>query len=129
MRQTYCVDKQVADSACSATAYLGGVKANFGTLGVSAAVQRTNCTSVNDPNNRVHSILKWAQDAGKGTGIVTTTRITHASPAGNYAFTSERDFESDFDIDKSTVPAASMCTDIAKQLVLGDPGKYVKVSV
>lgn len=38
--QTYCVDTQVADSACSATAYLCGVKANMGTMGVSAKVPR-----------------------------------------------------------------------------------------
>lgn len=28
--QTYCIDKQVADSACTSTAYLSGVKANYG---------------------------------------------------------------------------------------------------
>uniref|UniRef100_A0A1B6DLR4 Alkaline phosphatase n=1 Tax=Clastoptera arizonana TaxID=38151 RepID=A0A1B6DLR4_9HEMI len=125
--KTYCVNKQVADSACSATAYLGGVKANYGTLGVNAKVQRGNCSLVNDANNRVFTILKWAQDAGKGTGLVTTTRVTHASPGGNYAFTADRDFESDYDIAQSTQPGAAACTDIAKQLVRGDPGKNVKV--
>ncbi|KAF4524079.1 hypothetical protein B566_EDAN013971, partial [Ephemera danica] len=37
-RNTYCVDTMVADSACSATAYLCGVKANKATIGVTAAV-------------------------------------------------------------------------------------------
>ena len=31
----------------------------------------------------LESILKWAYYAGKSTGIVTTTRVTHATPAGN----------------------------------------------
>ena len=30
LSRTYCVDSQVADSACTATAYLCGVKGNFG---------------------------------------------------------------------------------------------------
>ena len=37
LSRTYCVDSIVADSACSATAYLGGVKGNRATIGLSAA--------------------------------------------------------------------------------------------
>lgn len=72
--QTYCVDKQVADSACSSTAYMTGVKANSGTLGVTGAVQENDCDASLVSKNRVDSILRWAQVAGKSTGIVTTTR-------------------------------------------------------
>lgn len=72
MSKTYCVDDQVADSACSATAFATGVKNNYNGLGVNANVHRNNCT-MND-EDIVYSITKWAQDAGKGTGIVTTTR-------------------------------------------------------
>ena len=53
-----------------------------GTIGVNAAVTRYNCTSNLDPSTNTESIASWAQKAGKGTGIVTTTRVTHASPAG-----------------------------------------------
>lgn len=31
---------------------------------------------------KLDSILKWAYKAGKSTGIVTTARVTHATPAG-----------------------------------------------
>lgn len=72
--KTYCVDKQTADSACSATAYLCGVKANYGTLGVIAKVPYNDCDASIQKKNHVDSIMKWAQDAGKATGIVTTTR-------------------------------------------------------
>lgn len=68
------MDKQVADSACSSTAYMTGVKANTGTLGVTAAVRVNDCDASLESRNRVHSILRWAQVAGKSTGIVTTTR-------------------------------------------------------
>lgn len=80
--QTYCVDRQVADSASTATAYLCGVKANYATIGVTAKVLVDDCEGSTNPNNRVYSIARWSQLAGKRTGIVTTARVTHASPAG-----------------------------------------------
>lgn len=60
----------------------------------------------------------------QATGLVTTTRITHASPAGNYAHTSEREWESDGSMSMSS----SSCTDIAYQMVYDEPGKNCKVS-
>ncbi|CAL8109404.1 unnamed protein product [Orchesella dallaii] len=129
MSRTFCVDAQVADSACSATAYLGGVKANTGTIGVTSNVNRMNCTAQNDKTNHVSSILAWAQAAGKSTGIVTTTRITHASPSGTYAHIANRDWESDFDITDTTNGEVDpeTCDDIAEQLILSDPGKNINV--
>lgn len=73
LSRTYCVDKQVADSACSATAYLGGVKANFFTIGVNGKVKLNDCKGEKDSKNHVYSLADYAQKAGKGTGIVTTT--------------------------------------------------------
>lgn len=52
----------MADSAGTATAYLCGVKANEGTVGVSAAAVRGHCNTTQ--GNEVTSILKWAKDAG-----------------------------------------------------------------
>jgi alkaline phosphatase len=49
------------------------------------------------------------------TGIVSTARITHATPAATFAQTTERDWESDADI--SAAGRAAGCTDIAMQLV------------
>lgn len=80
LAKTYCVDRQVPDSACTATAFLHGVKNNYRGLGVSANVSSSQCNFSED--DVTYSILKWAQDAEKATGIVTTTRITHATPAG-----------------------------------------------
>lgn len=61
--QTYNTNAQVPDSAGTATAYLCGVKANEGTVGVSAAAVRSQCNTTQ--GNEVTSILKWAKDAGK----------------------------------------------------------------
>lgn len=84
MSKTYCVDRQVADSACTATAYLCGVKANYETIGVNANVPNKDCDAAQMEENWTPSIAKWAIDAGKGAGLVTTTRVTHASPVMFY---------------------------------------------
>lgn len=82
-RQTYCANTQVADSACSATAYLTGVKANFATLGVTAAVQLGDCMAENNTVNHVDSIMAWAQAQGKATG--KQTLISCSAPNGGAA--------------------------------------------
>lgn len=61
--QTYNTNAQVADSAGTATAFLCGVKANEGTVGVTAAAVRAQCNTTK--GNEVTSILKWAKDAGR----------------------------------------------------------------
>lgn len=36
--------------------------------------------------------------SGRAGGIVTTTRVTHATPGGAYAYSPDRDWESDTDL-------------------------------
>lgn len=80
MAKTYCLDRQVSDSASTATAYLCGVKTNYATAGLSGKVKRGDCEESAKPENHLPSIAKWAMDSGKAAGLVTTTRVTHASP-------------------------------------------------
>lgn len=61
--QTYNVDQQMPDSAGTGTAYTCGVKANYGTLGVTAATPRANCKATY--GNEVTSILHRAKQAGR----------------------------------------------------------------
>lgn len=85
------------------------------------------------PHYRLHSgaILRAlateavASVSGKTTGIVTNTRITHATPAALYAHTPSRYWEDD-----GKVPPASRksCKDIARQLIEDDPGRNINVS-
>ena len=57
-----------------------GVKTNSGTLGFDAHIIENDETSIHNATE-VESIMLHAQHAGKDTGFVTTTRITHATPA------------------------------------------------
>lgn len=62
-----------------------GVKANYGTMGISAKVPLNHCTGQNDPDKQTVSIAKWAQNQCKVTGLVTNSKVTDASPGGLYA--------------------------------------------
>lgn len=53
--------------------------------------------------------------SGKSVGVVTTTRVQHASPGGNYAHVADRDWYSDAELPTSAVSKG--CRDIAYQLV------------
>ncbi|GBP05328.1 Membrane-bound alkaline phosphatase [Eumeta japonica] len=122
---TYCIDAQVPDSACTATSYLTGVKTKFGTIGLDGNVTRGSCHSQLHKGNWVTSIAQWAIEQGLDAGVVTTTRVTHASPAGTYAHTSERNWEADSDIPQQCRDLG--CRDIAYQLVMHNPGRKFKV--
>ncbi|XP_011935672.1 PREDICTED: alkaline phosphatase, tissue-nonspecific isozyme isoform X2 [Cercocebus atys] len=113
LSKTYNTNAQVPDSAGTATAYLCGVKANEGTVGVSAATERSRCNTTQ--GNEVTSILRWAKDAGKSVGIVTTTRVNHATPSAAYAHSADRDWYSDNEMPPEALSQG--CKDIAYQLV------------
>lgn len=59
-------------------------------------------------------------------GIVTTTRVSHASPAGTYATVANRNWETDGDV-KASGADPVMCPDITHQLVHSEPGNKFKV--
>ncbi|XP_068248900.1 alkaline phosphatase-like [Palaemon carinicauda] len=124
--KTYNLDKQVPDSAATATAFLSGVKGNYKTLGVNGKVKVNDCTASLVKENRVKSIIEWAQEAGKETGFVTTTQVTHATPAALYAKSPSRKWQCDTRI-KALGKNASSCKDIARQLVEDEPGRNIKV--
>nr|AFI81421.1 alkaline phosphatase 1 [Diatraea saccharalis] len=126
LAKTYCVDHQIADSACTATAYLCGVKNNYGTLGVTGEVSRNDCPASENTNNQLESIAAWALKNGKDVGIVTTTRITHASPSGAYARTANRNWEHNGQVQEANFDP-TRCPDIAHQLIHTEPGKSFKV--
>ena len=46
----------------------------------------------------METVLSWARDGGWSTGIVTTTRVSHATPAALFARTANRDWECDRDL-------------------------------
>ncbi|XP_054060579.1 intestinal-type alkaline phosphatase-like [Rissa tridactyla] len=113
LAKTYTIDRQVPDSAGTGTAYLCGVKANAKTLGLSGAAVYGKCRT--SFGNEVDSILHRARLAGKSVGIVTTTRVQHASPGAAYAHSASRSWYADTNMPKEALRDG--CKDIAYQLV------------
>lgn len=122
LSKIYCTNYMVPDSACTANAILTGVKNNFGTLGVNANVKLFDCDAQHNKDDGVDSIFKFAQDAGKATGIVTNTRITHATPAAAFARSSSRYWESNEN-------SPDNCEDIAYQMIHGETGSRLDVAM
>jgi len=120
--QLYELLLQVPDSAGTATAMFTGVKSKYYMLGFDSNAKFNECDVERNANSQLSSIMTWAQMEGKHTGIVTTTRVTHATPAALYAHSNHRDWECDSEIP----PAFKDCIkDIARQLVEEEPAKYV----
>ncbi|MCP9222000.1 alkaline phosphatase [Erythrobacter sp. LQ02-29] len=111
--KTYNTDAQVPDSAGTATAMNSGEKTRMGMLGVGPGAARGDCAASLD--NRLPHIADLARKSERAVGIVTTTRLTHATPAAVFAHAPERDWEADGDMPASAL--AEGCTDIASQLV------------
>ncbi|MEQ9316863.1 MAG: alkaline phosphatase [Henriciella sp.] len=107
--KTYSHDAQVSDSASTATAMMSGVKTGSRTLGLRSGVAYGNCAS--SEGQATDSIFEIAENAGLATGIVSTARITHATPAATYAESANRNWEDDAN------DGLNGCKDIARQLV------------
>ncbi|GAA72124.1 alkaline phosphatase [Pseudoalteromonas sp. BSi20439] len=110
--KTYNVDAQTPDSAGTMTAMASGVKTDVGVIGIDEAVERGNCAS--GKGHELVTSLELAEIAGKSTGIVSTARITHATPAATYAKSADRNWE---DISDMPTSESANCEDIASQLV------------
>ncbi|KAK7097557.1 hypothetical protein V1264_004513 [Littorina saxatilis] len=119
LSKTYNVDRQTADSAGTATAFLCGVKANMATLGVDSSVLRKQCDKLD--TGKVPSILRLFIDVGRSTGIVTTSRLSHATPGAAYAHTPERYWEGDVDMEEVDDLCKRKVKDITAQLVEDNP--------
>jgi len=113
MAKTYNVDAQTPDSAGTMTAMMTGVKTDVGVIGVDEDIVRGDCSTVS--GNELVTALELAEIAGKSTGIVSTARITHATPAATYAKSADRNWEDISDMPAEAVEAG--CEDIASQLV------------
>jgi alkaline phosphatase len=111
--KTYNVDLQTPDSAGTMSALMTGVKTNEGIISLPDSVQRTDCSSM--PKKTLPTFIDLAKAKGKSTAMITTARVTHATPAVTYAHSVDRNWESD-----DAVPSkekALGCTDIASQFV------------
>ena len=123
--KTYSTNEQVPDSAGTMTAIVTGVKTKSGVLSVNENVTVGDYASAK--GNEVTTILELAERAGLSTGVVSTTRITHATPAACYAHTPDRDWESDARTPKEALDHGF--GDIARQLVEFNAGNGLEVAL
>jgi len=117
LSRTYSVNQQTSDSAPTATAILAGVKTKNKIIGVGPSVVPNDFKTVTAAN-KIPTILHLAKKLGKAAGVVTTTRVTHATPAACYAHSPDRDWECDADIKGESKSAHEAgFPDIARQLL------------
>lgn len=96
---TYMADSVITDSAAAATAFASGVKTSDGFIGVGPRVEGLLST-MPMPAPEVQyapfaTALEAAKLVGKATGIVATSRITHATPAAYVSHNHSRNNEND----------------------------------
>ncbi|MEO8648816.1 MAG: alkaline phosphatase [Acidobacteriota bacterium] len=96
LSKTYGANQQTSDSAPTMTAIITGIKTDEGVISVNQNVQHANYKTV--AGNEAKSLIEYAEEAGLSTGVVSTARITHATPAACYSHSPDRDWESDGDI-------------------------------
>ncbi|PZU51093.1 MAG: alkaline phosphatase [Sphingomonas sp.] len=111
--KTYNTNAQVPDSAGTAAAITTGTKTRIGVLGIRPGQGPDTCKT---PDQFPKTLGEIAHERGLGLGIVTTTRITHATPAAVYSHSPSRDWEG-ADRNYSAEDRKSGCIDIATQLV------------
>ncbi|MEW5249486.1 alkaline phosphatase [Microbulbifer discodermiae] len=116
--KTYNTNQQTPDSAGTMTALVTGVKTKAGVLSVAEDVARGDCAASLD--RQLTTAIELAEDLGKSTGIISTARITHATPAATYAKVPERGWEAS---------APEGCRDIAAQFVELQAGDGIDVAM
>lgn len=113
LSKTYNVDSQTPDSAGTMSAMATGVKTRAGVLSIGQQPMRRDCAGA----QAVPMLTLWELAASRGfaTGVVTTTRVTHATPGATFTHVPERNWENDTELTDEA--RAAGCTDIARQLV------------
>lgn len=108
--KTYTSNGQTADSAPTAGAMNSGIKGKNGMINIDDSVSVGDCAAGATKGSKTFAEI--VSDMGKSVGVISTARITHATPAAVYARTVNRDFESD-----AQLPEGCDQKDIAAQLI------------
>lgn len=120
--RTYNTDAQVSDSASTATALVTGIKTRTGAINVAPEQALEVC----EENASVPSHLaEIAEQRGMDTGVISTARMTHATPATMFSHSLSRNWETDADLPDWAQSAG--CEDIASQLISFDAGDGMDV--
>ncbi len=121
--KTYAANQMVADSAGTASAINTGVKTRAGVISIGPEAYRRSCEGA--LAHPLTTLGELSEQMGKATGIVTTARITHATPAAVYAHSAERYWEGDLYLPRADWDKG--CRDIAYQLAHFSEGDGIEV--
>lgn len=128
LSKTYSANQQTSDSAPTMSAIITGIKTDEGVLSVNQNIVHGDYRTVD--GNKTKTLIEMSEESGKSTGVVTTTRLTHATPAACYAHTADRDWESDKDIfDRNKDAYEAKFPDIARQLIEFPYGDGLEVAM
>ena len=111
--KTYNTNQQTPDSAGTMSALMTGVKTRAGVISIGPGQELATCAGSQD--HWQPTLLEIAAGNGLATGVVTTTRITHATPAATYSHSPDRDWENDAVL--TAEARQNGCVDIARQLL------------
>lgn len=125
LSKTYNTDMQTPDSAGTATAMVTGVKTKAGVISVDDNVQRGFCNTVK--GSEAKTLFEMAAEQGKSLGVISTARLTHATPATTYAHSADRNWENDSTL--TNIAKNQGCVDIARQFVEFDYGEGFQVAL
>jgi len=123
LSKTYNTDAQTPDSAGTASAMVSGVKTKQGVISIDDHVQRGFCNTAR--KHEAKTAWEMAAEKGMSVGVVSTARITHATPATTYAHSADRNWENDASM--PNIAKNQGCIDIAQQLVSFNKGNGLQV--
>lgn len=101
LTDTRSSDSWITDSAAGATAFATGRRTYNGAIAVGPACQRRlrkdSAAVMEEPAScaPLRTVLEEARAAGKATGLVATSSVTHATPAAFAAHVPDRDMEAE----------------------------------
>jgi alkaline phosphatase len=125
LSKVYNTNQQIPDSAGTMTAIVTGEKTRAGVVSIDASVDRGDFSRVD--GHQLLSIVEIAENRGRSTGLVTTTSVTHATPAALYAHSPERNWDSDTTMTPEA--RAADFPDIARQLIEFSHGDGLEVAL
>ena len=108
--RTYTVNGQTPDSAPTAASMNTGIKQKNEVINIDPVVAVGDCAG--GAGHELKTFAEMMSEKGKSVGVVSTARITHATPAAVYAKTVHRDWENN-----SELPEGCTQKDIAAQLI------------
>jgi alkaline phosphatase len=125
LSRTYNTDSQTPDSAATMTAMMTGAKTRISMMSVGQKASLGDCVA--SKGAELVTLLELAEAAQLATGMVTTTRLTHATPGASFAHAASRDWENDSEL--SPAARAGGCSDIARQLIEFPVGNGLDVAM